>query len=204
MQTVINHLPGYQVNEYQLILAPHEELKNRIMSQKEEFADVYKAASSRWSRPQITLAHFSQYELMEERILGRLKTIALGQYPFKVELKDYGSFPAHTIYINVVTKIPVQDLVKQVRQDVQRLMKIDEERKPHFILEPFVTIASKLKAWQYEKGWLDYSRRHFTGRFVADRMYLMKRSGSDMKYKTIAAFDFENLPVAVKQGELFF
>ena len=46
--------------------------------------------------------------MMEERIINRFKTVAMGFYPFKVELKDFGSFPSHTIYINVTTKEPVR------------------------------------------------------------------------------------------------
>ena len=47
---------------------------------------------------------------MEERIIQRLRTIAMGFCPFKVELKDYGSFPSHTIYIQVTSKLPIRGL----------------------------------------------------------------------------------------------
>ncbi|WP_315819811.1 hypothetical protein [Paraflavitalea speifideaquila] len=46
----------------------------------------------------LALATFTQLEMMEERIVNRLKTVAMGYHPFKVELKDYGSFPA-TVYL---------------------------------------------------------------------------------------------------------
>ncbi len=68
----------------------------------------------------------------------------------------------------------VQGLVKEVRQ-LQRLLKYDKDRKPHFIDEPFITIASRLQPWQYEQGWLEYSHRQFTGRFLADGMLLLKK-----------------------------
>jgi hypothetical protein len=60
-----------------------------------------------------------------------------------------------------------------------------------------------LKPWQYEKGWLEYSNKNFTGRFIADAMLLLRRPVGEMKYKTVRRFDFQNLPVATKQGELF-
>ncbi len=85
----------------------------------------------------------------------------MGSPAFKLELKDYGSFPSHTIYINVLSKIPVQTLVKDIRSETQRLMKLDDDNKPHFITEPHLTIARKLLPWQYEKGWLEYSNRQF-------------------------------------------
>ncbi|HTD94215.1 MAG TPA: 2'-5' RNA ligase family protein [Chitinophagaceae bacterium] len=203
MKPILKTIPGYNTNEYLLVLTPHEELWNRIKKVKEEFAATYQCDQAKWGRPHVTLTQFLQYDMMEERILNRLRHIAMAQHPFKVELKDFGSFPSHTIYINIPTKVPVQDLVKTIRTDTQRLMKLNEDNKPHFILEPHLTIARKLLPWQYEKAWLEYNQRHFTGRFIADSMVLLKRATGEMKYRTAATFKFENLPVATKQGELF-
>jgi 2'-5' RNA ligase len=208
MKTSINTIPGYRVYEYLLVLSPHEELWNRIMKVKESFATEYKTDFARWGKPYINLANFTQYGMMEERIINRLRTVAMGYPPFKVELKDFGSFPSHTIYINVTSKLPVQNLIKEIRTDGQRLMKLNDDNKPHFIMEPHLTIARKLKPWQYEKGWLEYSNSHFTGRFIASSMTLLKRplDESDsyrMKYHIATKFEFQNLPVTTKQGELF-
>lgn len=203
MQTSINTIPGYRVYEYLLVLSPHEELWDRIMKVKADFAEQYKSDYARWGKPHITLVNFLQYGMMEERIINRLRTVAMGFPPFKVELKDFGSFPSHTIYVNVTSKLPVQNLVKEIRTDGQRLMKLNDDNKPHFIMEPHLTIARKLKPWQYEKGWLEYSNKHFTGRFIAGGMTLLKRPEGEMKYQVAKRFEFQNLPVATKQGELF-
>lgn len=203
MKTIANTIPGYRVYEYLLVLSPYEELWNRIMEVKKKFADEYKCEQAAWGRPYVTLVNFVQYEMMEDRITNRLKTIAMGQYPFKIELKDFGSFPSHTIYINVVTKVPIQTLVKEIRKETQRLMKLDNDNKPHFILEPHLTIARKLQPWQYEKGWLEYSNKNFTGRFIANGMTLLKRPVGETKYHNVEKFEFQNLPVMTKQGELF-
>lgn len=203
MKPTITTIPGYQVNEYLLVIHPHAELSNRIYSIREEFANKFQTDPAKWMRPYIALASFSQYEMMEERITHRINAIAMGQYPFKVELKDFGSFPSHTIFINVATKIPLQDLVKSLRQETQRLMKFDEENKPYFIMEPHITIGRKLKPWQYEKAWLEYSHKNFSARFIADSMLLLKRRAGESKYQVAARFVFQNLPVTTKQGELF-
>jgi len=203
MKNIINRLPGYKIYEYLLVLNPHEELRNKIMQVKQQFHDTYKATTALYSKPHITLVNFVQYELFEERILNRLKTIAMGYHPVKIELKDFGSFPSHTIYINIISKLPIQGLVKQVRTETQRLMKLDADNKPHFFLEPHLTIARKLAPWQYEKGWLEYSHKHFTGRFIADGMLLLKRPVGELKYQVVQRLEFQNLPVTTKQGELF-
>jgi hypothetical protein len=70
-------------------------------------------------------------------------------------------------------------------------------------MEPHITIAGKLQPWQYEKGWLEYSNKSFTGRFIADTMLMLKRPVGEMKYKVVQRFKFQNLPVLTKQGELF-
>ena len=196
-------IPGYRIFEYLLVLNPHEELRNKIMKVRQEFNDEYKVSTALGGKPNLILANFLQYEMMEERLINRLKVVAMGFHPIKVELRDFGSFPSHTIYINVVSKVPVQTLVKEVRKETQRLMKLNNDNKPHFILEPHLTIARKLQPWQYEKGWLEYSNKNFTGRFIADGMLLLKRPLDEKKYQVVQRFEFQNLPVTTKQGELF-
>lgn len=203
MKNIINTIPGYRVYEYLLVLNPHEDLRDKIMQVKKEFYETYKASAAVYGKPNMVLVNFVQYEMAEERIINRLKIIGMGYHPIKVELKDYGSFPSHTIYINITSKVPIQSLVKIIRTEVQLLMKLDNDNKPHFIMEPHLTIARKLQPWQYEKGWLEYSHKHFTGRFIADAMLLLKRSVGEMKYQVAARFEFQNLPVTTKQGELF-
>ncbi|MBK6937350.1 MAG: 2'-5' RNA ligase family protein [Chitinophagaceae bacterium] len=203
MESIVNTIPGYRVYEYLLVLSPHEELWDRIIKIKEHFADSYKSDHARWGKTHITLVNFLQYAMMEERILHRLQTIGMGFPPFKVELKNFGSFLSHTIYINVASKLPVQQLVKTIRSETQRLMKLNDDSKPHFKLEPHLTIARMLKPWQYEKGWLEYSSKHFTGRFIADGMTLLRRPEGELKYQKVQQFSFQNMPVTTKQGELF-
>lgn len=196
-------LPGYQLYEYRIQLLPHADLDDRIIALKKQFNQQYKISLPATGKSNLPLATFSAYRMMEERIMHRLQQIALGFPAFKVELKDFGSFPAHTIYMNVISRIPIQNLVKTIRSESQRLMFISEEIKPYFILEPHITIGTKLKHWQYEKGWQEYCQKHFTGRFIADAMYLSKRESKNMPWRTINRFEFSNMPVSIKQGELF-
>jgi len=193
---------AYTYSEYLLVLSPHEELWNKIVKVKKEFHDAYKAPTALWGKPHLPLVTFLQREMMEEKIVNSLKIVAMGYHPFKVELKDFGSFPSHTIYINVETQQTIKNLVKEIKP-VQRLMKPDKEHKPHFIDNPHLTVARKLLPWQYEKGWLEYSHKHFTGRFIADGMLLIKRRVGDKAYQIVQRFEFMNLPVTTKQGELF-
>ena len=197
------HMPGYRVNEYMIVMRPPEELWQKIVRIKEEFSERFKVASAKYLKPHIALVNFHTFDMMEEKIVQRLQAISMGIAPFKIELRDYGSYPSHTIFINVISKLPVQNIVRQLK-DAQRVMKLNQENKPHFIDEPHIGIARKLKPWQYEQGWQEFSHRQFTGRFIADNMLLLKRkSGDKSAFQVVRRFEFQNLPVATKQGSLF-
>jgi 2'-5' RNA ligase len=201
METNILAQPGYRICEYLLVLQPHEELKKKIMQTKKEFAVKYEAPSAEWGKPHLPLVRFSQMQMMEERIMNRLKIIAMAMPAFKVELKDFGSFPSHTIYINVDTKVAIQMLVKSLKT-AQSLMKT-KNIKPHFMESSHLTIARQLLPWQYEKGWLEYSHKHFTGRFIAKEMLLLRRPEGIKAYQPVQRFEFMNMPVVTTQGALF-
>ncbi len=49
---------GYPVNEYLLVLQPHDDLWNSIMKIKEEFAKEFKCSMALGTKPHITLAKF--------------------------------------------------------------------------------------------------------------------------------------------------
>lgn len=196
-------MPGYRMNDYILILNPPMELSNRISTIRDEFNKEYKVPATP-GKPNLLICSFTQLAMMEERIIRNLGQIAMGYPPFKVEVKDFGSFPSHTVYVNVTSKVPIQALVRKVRTETQALLKFNDDHKPYFSSEPHFTLGRKLKPWQYEKAWLEYSNKHFTGRFIASEMLLLKREhGGDKSWQVVKHFQFENLPVETKQGELF-
>lgn len=211
-----NYKKQLDAAEYQLILSPHEELGNKIKQIRTGFQETYQANSVPGGKPNLTLARFTQLTMLEERIVQRFRTVAMGFCPFKVELKDFGSLPTHSIFIQVTSKLPIRALVKEIR-DTQRLMKLDKEHKPHFIEEPNILVARQLQPWQYEKGWQEYAGRSFTGRFIADAMLLLRRKSNATlregprntrdarpgSWQIIERFEFRNLPVNTRQGELF-
>jgi 2'-5' RNA ligase len=194
----INHLlPA----EYLLVLKPNDELWNSIKGIKEKFATDYNCEMAKQGLPHITLIAFRQMQLMERRILPRLRNITKSLSPFKVELKGFGSFPSHTIYINITSKVQIVDAVKALRAP-QKFMKLDKDNKPHFITEPHLTIARKLQPWQYEKGWLEFEHKHFHGRFIADHALLLKRKAGEI-YHPLEKFMFKGIKAETKQGDLF-
>jgi 2'-5' RNA ligase len=193
--------PGYRLNEYKLVIPLSDSLEHKIYALRKEFGENYQYKADP-GRPHLTLVMFSQLSMMEERIIQKINTIAMGEAPFKLEMKDFGSFPAHSIYINVVTKEPVKKLMRSVKE-IQRLLRTDIDHKAHFLSEPVISIARKLKPWQYEKGWLEYSHRQFTGRCISDALLLLKRPEGTIPWQIVQRLELQNLPVSSKQQSLF-
>ena len=133
---------------------------------------------------------------------ARLRTVAMSYPSFKVELKDFGSFPTHTIFINVATQVAIRGLVREIRTSGQRLMKADNDHKPYFISEPHLSIARHLKPLQYEQAWPEFRQKHFSGRFIAYGMNLLKKEEGG-PFRLLERMEFRNLPLRTRQGELF-
>ena len=193
--------PGYRLNEYKLVIPLPDALQQKISAIRNEFGETYSYKPDQ-GRVHITLVMFSQLEMMEDKIKQRLKSISMGEAPFKIELRDYGAYPSHTIYINIATREPVKKLMRSVRE-IQNILRTDKEHKAHFLQEPVISIARKLKPWQYEKAWLEYSHRQFTGRFIADALLLLKRPEGSIPWQIVERMELQNLPVITKQGGLF-
>lgn len=196
--------------EYLLVLKPNVNVNEKILKVKEEFSGKFKIVQPKQSYPHITLVNFLQFKVIENRLVNRLNTIAMGYHPFSVSLKDYGSFPSHTVFINIESKQQVRNLVKELAP-ARQLMTLNKDKKPHFIDNPHLTVARSLLPWQYEQSWNEYQHKHFTAHFIAENMSLLRRPlaiQSDGKiipgkYQKVIQFNFMNLPVATKQGELF-
>lgn len=195
----ISQLPGYRLQEYILMIGLPEELTLQVKQIKKQFAAAYEAVQAE-SQPYILLSSFSAISLMEDRVVQKLENICRSVTPFKIELSDFGAFPSHTIYINVTSKMPVKSLVKSIKQ-AQQLLKPDKDHKPYFIDEAHVAICKKLKPWQFEKAWLEYSNLEYTGRFIASKAVLLRKR--DDGFDKVGSFKFSGLEEKVSQGNLF-
>ena len=192
-------LPGYQLQEYILVLQPHEELCNRIAGIRATLAEKYKVAVQNTGQTHIVLAHFFAPKMAEEKIMQRLLNMAMNLTPFKVELCDYGAYPSHSVYINIATRSVLQNLVKELKR-LKPLMQVPDH-DPHFITEPHLVLLQKLKPMQFINIWMECEHTSFSGRFVADTITLLKRNRHH--YETVKQIQLMNMPVAAKQGELF-
>lgn len=194
--------PDAAVAEYLLVLQPHEDLFNRIMQEKQAFAQAYDCSAAGLGKPQIVLAKIVQRIWSEPHWLRRVARTISEQAPFTVTLENYGSFPTHSIYLQVKTKTAIVALVKSLRQHGKYLY-YDAAYKPHFITEPHLTIARKLLPWQYEQAWQAYKHQFFSGMFLVKEVLLLRRKLSEKKYQILERFALEGKQQTVVQGGLF-
>lgn len=175
-------------NEYIVIIEPSNDVKDKINSLKKSFAEKYSCPQALHSKPHITLLKFTQLNVNEDKIITMLNKLALQNTAFQISLDGFGSFPTHTIYINVATQNNIVELVKSLKP-IQAFLKLDKEHKPHFITTPHLTLARKLLPWQYEKSWLEYNNTHFTASFNANHLLLLKRNENQKYYSIVATFN---------------
>jgi hypothetical protein len=194
-------MPGYQINEYRLVIPLTEALQEKINSVRTSLHERYRVKASFELQPSLTILKFHAFETIEPRLLERLHQVAMGHNPFKVELENFAAYPSHTIYIDVLTKSPFNELTKSLKK-MKWLMNIPQY-EPHFINEPHLIIAQRLKPMQFISMWMECEHTEFSGRFIANGMTLLKRNNTTQHYEALRHMEFVSLPLSVKQGELF-
>jgi 2'-5' RNA ligase len=200
MNTVYQ-MPGYRINEYRLDIPLSTSLQEKIHSLRQRLHEKHRIKFPFELKPSLTILRFHAFERMEAKILERFQQVALARHPFKVELQDFSAYPTHTIYIDVLTKIPFNDLARELKK--HKWMMNIPEHQPHFINEPHLIIAQRLKPKEFVNLWLECEHSQFPGRYMADSMFLLRRSALSKRYEVARRMEFMSLPIQIKQGALF-
>lgn len=204
----LSGLPGYQVYEYQLVLAIPEALKEKIRKVRIQLYE-----NNGWSLPKsnaiiLPLVKFRQRQMLEEKVVRSLNQLIMGWRPFSLTLKDFRSQPTHSIVIPVASRHDASGqsgLAPSVRdlKSIQHLLRPDKEHAAWFPQEHQVVLASRLGPGQFEKAWQGYASRQFTGQCLVDACLLLKRKTGDQHWQILQRIEFRDLPVCPRQGRLF-
>jgi 2'-5' RNA ligase len=201
MDTPQVSLPGYRVHEYRLMVPLPDALQERIARLRENLHERNRVKLPFALPPSLTVLRGHAFEKTEARLIDRLQHLTMAVSPFKVELQNFAAYPSHTIYIHVPTRSPFQDLVKELKK-IKWLMNI-QGHEPHFIPEPHLILAQRLKPMQFTGMWMECEHSEFSGRFIANHLLLMRRRSEDEGWKPLRRLELLELPSAVKQGVLF-
>lgn len=191
------------LHDYLLIISPNSDVQQKIMEIKKSFAEKFECPTAMYSKPHITLLRFLQLQMQERKIIAKLQSIIETASSFRVIINGFESFPSHTIYTNVETKSKIVELVKSLRP-LQPLVKLDKWNRGHFITEPHITIARKLLAWQYEKGWLEYEHADFKTSFMVNEVLLLRRPMEGKGYTIAAKFLLLNKQIVTTEQTTLF
>lgn len=194
-------MPGLRINEYRLVVPLPEAIQEKVLAVRKTLHERYKVKPPFELKPSLTILRCHGFDRGEARLMEKLQHAALQTAPFRVELEDYAGYPSHTIYINVLTKSPFNELCKELKK-YRWLMQVPQH-EPFFINEPHLIVAQRLKPKEFTSLWQECEHRQFSGRFFADAMLLLKRSELNQKYQVVRRFEFLNLPLSIKQGVLF-
>ena len=193
-------MPGHRICEYKLIIPLSESFQETVMKLQVKFFEKYKISLPA-TKPLLTILHCHAYEGMQDKLIERIQQVATRTATFVIELENFKAYPEYSICIPVAAQNVLQELITELKV-VKSITKLPEH-EPHFVTEPHVVIAKKLKPFQFIRMWMDCEHQQFTGKFTANGMVLLKRSITTKNYEALHRFELASVSSCVKQGVLF-
>lgn len=200
MEIEINGLVP-QLFEYQLVINMPEDLRRRIEAERQQLAENYNILQPPTGRPCVSLVRFKAYEVMEKKIVDKLQRIVMAAKPFKIELKDYGSYPMHALFIEIKNQEKVTAFIKSLKQARPLMRACGDD--PHFLLDPQIVLAGRLTNDKFIEIMKVYAHRKFADDFRAASMLMLKKNEDGRRYEMVKQFEFELLNEKKLQGQLF-
>lgn len=201
MQTSLVRMPGHTLQEYQVVIAPNEALRERIMKRRSEFRERH-GASGYLPPAYLSLARFHQYLMNEERTVAQIERIAMGTAPFRLSIRGFNSLPDHAIFFHTERSAGIRKLTAEIK-GLGRMLHPDPDHKAHIFPEPHIALARRLAPEQFAAGWAEWAPRPFSADILADALLVLKRIPGELRSQVVLRAEFRNLPVATRQGELF-
>ncbi|MFT4024106.1 MAG: hypothetical protein QM664_10030 [Flavihumibacter sp.] len=197
----LSAMPGYQLHEYQLVIALPEVLREKLRRARQQFHEQYQLAGGN-TVVMLPLVKFKQRQLLEERMRNSLLKLVSGWKPLQLHYKDYSSLPTHSVFIPMISRQHWQPLLRDLK-GMQQILRPDKEQQPFFFNDPVFILASRLPPGIYDKAWQQYGHRQFTAQFKADACLLLKRSAGESHWQIQQRMEWRNLPMGVQQASLF-
>jgi len=163
---------------YFIALMPHEALREKVKSLKEEMRERFDAKHALKSPAHLTLQMpFRWPESEETHIFNTLTGFAAQQQPFRIALSGFDCFEPRVLFIRIVDHAPFQHLCQSFKPVLIKQLGIPE----HMLraeLHPHLTIATRdLKEAAFYKAWPEFQLRRFEASFEANSLFLLKHNG---------------------------
>lgn len=175
------------LTEYIVLVNPNKSVYESVMLEKEYFQDKFGADIATRTLPHITLANLLFKKQMEGALCSCLERICGLQYSFAVALKNFGGFPSHAIYINVLQSESFKKLIVNLKV-LECLIKENDCPPLQLVSRLHMTIARRLDEWTYNKAIVEYKERTFSELFTLDKVTLLKRDSRYAKWQKVGDF----------------
>jgi len=132
-----------------------------------------------------------------QQYIPRLKSLFASFSAFECQIRNFGTFPKHTIFAAIENPRPF----KKIRQELYLQRKhsnlLDRWAIPSQHIHPHVTVAYRdLTQENYDAGWAKYSQLQFSAEFKIDHVHLLQHK---TRWKSI--FEFPLLGTRGKRAE---
>lgn len=165
---------------YFVAIVPPSPIYEEAFEQKVYFKTKYNSKASLNSPPHITLhMPFRWPEKNEDELISHLSTFAGENLSVLVQLNGFSSFPPRVIFINVEITAELERLQKNLQRYFKRQLNLFNANYKELPFHPHLTLAFRdLKKPNYQKAWEEFVGKNYQAAFLADKIALLKHSGS--------------------------
>lgn len=173
---------------YFIGIIPPPPLYARAFEIKQYFNDEYQTKASLNSPPHLTLQQpFEWSKSKEEDLVETLRKFSAGLNLVRIQLKDFGCFAPRVIFIQVVVSAELTALQAKVREFCKKELGLFDANYQDKPFHPHLTVAFRdLRKAMFAKAWDEFRNRKFEGKFLADKITLLKHDGKRWN----AAYEF--------------
>jgi 2'-5' RNA ligase len=182
-------------SEYLLVVPPDHQTDLMAKNEKRTLKNEFNCSLSANLKPHITICNFLLSEPMEQRLVSYLGIFAKSVRPFPVDISGFDHFQTHTLFLNIVSKKALTDMMKGIRTRYRKYMMINRRFPPKFpTSRPHITLARGMQPDQFERVWPKYEKKKFKASFEASELILLKKGFFDQtNYEVVNRFKLTGL-----------
>lgn len=162
-----------------IAIIPPEPIKSDVTLLKEEVYAKYGSKSALKSPPHITLhMPFQWRKDREEQLKEKLLQFHFADYPFEIELKDFGFFDPRVVFVNVVANEKLRTLKSSFDGFAKTKLGLFNADYKDKGFHPHMTIGFRdLKKSLFPEIKAQYATRTFDGSFEVSDICLLRHTG---------------------------
>jgi 2'-5' RNA ligase len=122
---------------------------------------------------------FRWIEKNEEELVQNLTEFVERNMPVTIKLNGFSSFPPRVIFMKVEITSELEKLQKNLERYFKRHLNLFNANYKELPFHPHLTLAFRdLKKPNYQKAWEEFVSKNYQATFVADKIALLKHSGT--------------------------